>query len=145
MKNHKVLIALIILLPPILAHAQGPLQHIDRIVCPTQEQLNVYNPTRVGPHKIRYWFGGKFFQWTPMAIDAEQAGPYTELGEKSAPQLQALSISLTPDSSSNFWTISCSYQADGSYSTTNQATTTLTVKAKTCQLDAVNAVVSCNN
>jgi hypothetical protein len=132
---------------PLLVHiavstGQAPLERIDRISCPKQEELHAYNPTRVGPTEIRYWFGGKYLQWTPMAIDFTESGPYTHVGEKRAvPQIEPIRISINQNSTNGDWTVSCVYRAQGA----NEGTTTLTVLAKTCALDAATSIVSCKN
>lgn len=123
-----------------VAIGQAPLERIDRITCPKQEELHAYNPTRVGPSEIRYWFGGKYLQWTPMAIDTTESAPYTHVN-RAAPQIEAIRISIVQNNSNGEWTVSCVYRAPD----TNEGTTALTVRAKTCTLDAATSMVSCKN
>lgn len=146
MKKYLSFILFIFLLTPLFLKAAEtliPLENLDNIQCLSPDKLSPFNPTRIGQNQIRYYFAGPKRQWTPMYLDTNQARPFTEI-ERAAPQIQVLRISLNPSANGD-WTISCTYGGVGMTNVINEGVMMLTVRAKTCTLNAAAASVSCKN
>ncbi len=123
--------------------AGDPLTHIGAISCPTQNDLNVWQPERVGQNKVRFWFGGKYLKWTPMAVDVTISMPFNNAGDRAAPQIYPTSINLSKDKNSGDWIIKCFYAAAAGNSGGTPPSSTLTLSAKQCTLDTNTKMVSC--
>lgn len=146
MKKYTDLFLFISLLAPALVQAQAPVQNIESIRCLPQDQLTLIRPSRLGPSQIRYGFVGPYHQWSAMTIDVtNQSAPFTEV-ERAAPQIQPIRIGLKPNNSTGDWTITCTYGGVGAMTNViNEGTMMLTIRAKTCTLDANTSTVSCKN